>query len=160
MRAVVCPEFGPLGTLVVEEQSDPVPGEGMVVVDVAAAGVQSRGGLVAPHGGAVRGGGGGGDGASVRGPAVARSGGGGGGGGVGGVDDRGVIVEGFGGVAVGDNSRAVEEDLPSGGGGKGQSWLGKRRFLPPQGDEDKFWGGKGGVLSLLLTSSISESLRL
>lgn len=46
MRAVVCPEFGPLDTLVVEDRSDPVPGEGMVVLDVAAAGVNFVDGLI------------------------------------------------------------------------------------------------------------------
>jgi NADPH2:quinone reductase len=51
-RAVVCSEFGPLETLVVEEQPAPDPGEGMVVVDVAAAGVNFVGGgigLAAAH---------------------------------------------------------------------------------------------------------------
>lgn len=39
MRAVLCKEFGPPESLVVEEVPDPQPGRGQVVVDVAAAGV-------------------------------------------------------------------------------------------------------------------------
>jgi NADPH2:quinone reductase len=46
MRAVVCPEFGPLDTLEVEERPDPEPGEGMVRIDVAAAGVNFVDGLI------------------------------------------------------------------------------------------------------------------
>jgi len=46
MRAVVCNEFGPLDTLVVEDRPSPDPGEGMVVVDVAAAGVNFVDGLI------------------------------------------------------------------------------------------------------------------
>ncbi len=46
MHAVVCNEFGPLDTLVVEERPAPVPGEGMVVIDVAAAGVNFVDGLI------------------------------------------------------------------------------------------------------------------
>ena len=39
MRAVLCKEWGPPETLVVEELPDPVPGPGQLVVDVAACGV-------------------------------------------------------------------------------------------------------------------------
>jgi NADPH2:quinone reductase len=39
MRAVLCKEFGPPESLVVEEVPDPQPGHGQVLVDVAAAGV-------------------------------------------------------------------------------------------------------------------------
>jgi NADPH2:quinone reductase len=46
MRAVVCTEFGPLDTLVIEERPVPDPGDGMVVVDVAAAGVNFVDGLI------------------------------------------------------------------------------------------------------------------
>ncbi|MGA2835192.1 MAG: NADPH:quinone oxidoreductase family protein [Acidimicrobiales bacterium] len=46
MRAVVCEEFGPLDTLMVEERPVPAPGDGMVVVDVAAAGVNFVDGLI------------------------------------------------------------------------------------------------------------------
>ena len=46
MRAIVCPELGPLDTLVVEEQEAPVPGEGQVVVDLRAAGVNFVDGLI------------------------------------------------------------------------------------------------------------------
>ena len=46
MRAVVCNEFGPLDHLVVEERPTPEPGEAMVVVDVAAAGVNFVDGLI------------------------------------------------------------------------------------------------------------------
>ncbi|HEY5109365.1 MAG TPA: NADPH:quinone oxidoreductase family protein [Acidimicrobiales bacterium] len=46
MRAVVCNEFGPLDTLVVEDRPTPEPTEGMVVIDVAAAGVNFVDGLI------------------------------------------------------------------------------------------------------------------
>jgi NADPH2:quinone reductase len=46
MRAVVCPELGPLDTLTVEERDSPVPGDGQVVVDVRAAGVNFVDGLL------------------------------------------------------------------------------------------------------------------
>jgi NADPH2:quinone reductase len=46
MRAVVCPELGPLEGLVLEERESPVPGEGHVVVDVRAAGVNFVDGLI------------------------------------------------------------------------------------------------------------------
>ena len=46
MRAVVCHELGPLETLVVEEQSPPSAGEGQVVVDIRAAGVNFVDGLI------------------------------------------------------------------------------------------------------------------
>jgi NADPH2:quinone reductase len=39
MRAVLCKEFGPPDTLVVEEVPDPTPGPGQVIVDVAGCGV-------------------------------------------------------------------------------------------------------------------------
>ena len=39
MRALVCKEYGPPESLVIEEQDDPVPGEGQILVDVAAAGI-------------------------------------------------------------------------------------------------------------------------
>jgi len=39
MRAVLCKEFGPPESLVVEEVADPQPGRGQVLIDVAAAGV-------------------------------------------------------------------------------------------------------------------------
>ena len=39
MRALVCNEYGPPESLVIEEQDDPVAGEGQIVVDVAAAGI-------------------------------------------------------------------------------------------------------------------------
>ncbi len=39
MRAVLCKEFGPPESLVVEEVPDPTPGPGQVLVDVASAGV-------------------------------------------------------------------------------------------------------------------------
>ena len=39
MRAVLCKEFGPPETLVVEEVRDPEPGDGQLVVDVAGCGV-------------------------------------------------------------------------------------------------------------------------
>jgi NADPH:quinone reductase len=46
MRAVVCHELGPLDTLVVEERETPAPGDGQVVVDVRAAGVNFVDGLL------------------------------------------------------------------------------------------------------------------
>ena len=46
MRAVVCQEFGPLDSLVVEDRPDVDPGEGMVRIDVAAAGVNFVDGLI------------------------------------------------------------------------------------------------------------------
>jgi NADPH2:quinone reductase len=46
MRAVVCRELGPLETLVVEEQPRPSAGEGQVVVDIRAAGVNFVDGLI------------------------------------------------------------------------------------------------------------------
>lgn len=46
MRAIVCNELGPLDTLVVEERPDPDPGDGMVRIDVAAAGVNFVDGLI------------------------------------------------------------------------------------------------------------------
>jgi NADPH2:quinone reductase len=46
MRAVVCSELGPLDTLVVEDRPTPEPTEGMVVIDVAAAGVNFVDGLI------------------------------------------------------------------------------------------------------------------
>ena len=46
MRAIVCRELGPLETLVLEERDPPVPGEGQVVVDVRAAGVNFVDGLI------------------------------------------------------------------------------------------------------------------
>jgi NADPH2:quinone reductase len=46
MRAVVCHELGPLDILVVEEREAPVPGDGQVVVDVRAAGVNFVDGLL------------------------------------------------------------------------------------------------------------------
>jgi len=39
MRALVCKEYGPPESMVIEEHDDPVPGEGQVLVDVAAAGI-------------------------------------------------------------------------------------------------------------------------
>ena len=39
MRALVCNEYGPPESLRIEERDDPVPGEGQIVIDVAAAGV-------------------------------------------------------------------------------------------------------------------------
>ncbi len=50
MRAVVCNEFGPPSSLVVEERPDPGAGAGQVVVDVAAAGVNYVDGLIAAGG--------------------------------------------------------------------------------------------------------------
>jgi NADPH:quinone reductase len=46
MRAVVCQELGPLETLVLEDRKPPAPGEGQVVVDVRAAGVNFVDGLI------------------------------------------------------------------------------------------------------------------
>ncbi len=46
MRALVCPELGPLETLVLEDRTPAVPGEGQVVVDVKAAGVNFVDGLM------------------------------------------------------------------------------------------------------------------
>ena len=46
MRTVVCTELGPLDTLSVEDRGSPVPGEGFVVVDVRAAGVNFVDGLL------------------------------------------------------------------------------------------------------------------
>jgi NADPH:quinone reductase len=46
MRAVVCHELGPLDTLVVEEREASTPGDGQVVVDVRAAGVNFVDGLL------------------------------------------------------------------------------------------------------------------
>jgi NADPH2:quinone reductase len=46
MRAVVCNEFGPLEGLVVEDRQVLEPGPGMVVIDVAAAGVNFVDGLI------------------------------------------------------------------------------------------------------------------
>ncbi len=39
MRALVCKQYGPTDTLVIEEREDPQPGEGQVLVDVHAAGI-------------------------------------------------------------------------------------------------------------------------
>ena len=46
MRTVVCNQLGPLSDLVVEEREQPVPGEGQVVVEVRAAGVNFVDGLL------------------------------------------------------------------------------------------------------------------
>jgi NADPH:quinone reductase len=46
MRALVCHELGPLETLVLEEQPSLEPGEGQVVIDVRAAGVNFVDGLI------------------------------------------------------------------------------------------------------------------
>jgi NADPH2:quinone reductase len=46
MRAVVCRQLGPLDTLVIEDQEPPVPGDGQVVVDLRAAGVNFVDGLI------------------------------------------------------------------------------------------------------------------
>jgi NADPH2:quinone reductase len=46
MRTVVCPELGPLENLVIEDRRPPVPGEGQVVVQVHAAGVNYVDGLM------------------------------------------------------------------------------------------------------------------
>jgi NADPH2:quinone reductase len=39
MRALVCKEYGPPESMLIEEHDDPVPGEGQILVDVAAAGI-------------------------------------------------------------------------------------------------------------------------
>ncbi len=39
MRALVCKEYGPPESLVIEEMDDPVPGDGQLLIDVAAAGI-------------------------------------------------------------------------------------------------------------------------
>ncbi len=39
MRALVCKEYGPTDALVIEDVDDPVPGEGQILVDVHAAGI-------------------------------------------------------------------------------------------------------------------------
>ena len=41
MRAVLCKEYGPPESLVVEEMPSPTPGKGQVVLSVKAAGVTS-----------------------------------------------------------------------------------------------------------------------
>jgi NADPH:quinone reductase len=46
VRAVVCGELGPLETLAIEDIPSPTPGEGQVVVDVRAAGVNFVDGLI------------------------------------------------------------------------------------------------------------------
>jgi NADPH:quinone reductase len=46
MRAVVCNQLGPLDDLVVEDRPTPDPAEGMVVIEVAAAGVNFVDGLI------------------------------------------------------------------------------------------------------------------
>jgi NADPH:quinone reductase len=46
VRVLVCPELGPLEGLVLEERPAPEPGEGQVVVDVKAAGVNFVDGLI------------------------------------------------------------------------------------------------------------------
>jgi NADPH2:quinone reductase len=46
MRTVVCPELGPLDNLVIEDREPPVAGEGQVVVQVRAAGVNYVDGLM------------------------------------------------------------------------------------------------------------------
>jgi len=46
MRTVVCNELGPLSDLAIEERDEPTPGEGQVVVDVRAAGVNFVDGLL------------------------------------------------------------------------------------------------------------------
>jgi NADPH:quinone reductase len=46
VRVVVCPELGPLESLVLEERDRPAPGEGQVVVAVRAAGVNFVDGLI------------------------------------------------------------------------------------------------------------------
>ncbi|HVB94318.1 MAG TPA: NADPH:quinone oxidoreductase family protein [Acidimicrobiales bacterium] len=46
MRTVVCKQLGPLSDLVVEDSDRPIPGEGHVVVDVRAAGVNFVDGLL------------------------------------------------------------------------------------------------------------------
>ena len=39
MRALVCNEYGPPESLIIEQLDDPVPGEGQLLIDVAAAGI-------------------------------------------------------------------------------------------------------------------------
>jgi NADPH2:quinone reductase len=39
MRALVCKEYGPPESMLIEERDDPVPGEGQILVDVKAAGI-------------------------------------------------------------------------------------------------------------------------
>ncbi|MCP4299876.1 MAG: NADPH:quinone oxidoreductase family protein [Gammaproteobacteria bacterium] len=39
MRALVCKEYGPPESMVIEERDDPVPGEGQILVDIKAAGI-------------------------------------------------------------------------------------------------------------------------
>jgi len=39
VRALLCKEYGPPESLAIEEQPDPAPGEGQVLIDVAAAGI-------------------------------------------------------------------------------------------------------------------------
>ncbi len=39
MRALVCNEYGPPDSLVIEERDEPTPGDGQVVIDVVAAGI-------------------------------------------------------------------------------------------------------------------------
>ena len=46
MRALVCPDLGPLDRLTIEQQPDLVPGPGQVLVDVRAAGVNFVDGLI------------------------------------------------------------------------------------------------------------------
>jgi NADPH2:quinone reductase len=46
MRAVVCPELGPLDSLLIEDRPPAGPGQGQVVVDVRAAGVNFVDGLI------------------------------------------------------------------------------------------------------------------
>lgn len=46
VRAVVCPELGPLDAVVVQERDPPVPGPGQVLVGVRAAGVNFVDGLI------------------------------------------------------------------------------------------------------------------
>jgi NADPH2:quinone reductase len=46
VRALVCPELGPLEGLLLEERAAPVPAEGQVVVEVKAAGVNFVDGLI------------------------------------------------------------------------------------------------------------------
>jgi NADPH2:quinone reductase len=46
VKAVICKEFGPIETLVVEDCPDPIPGEGEVLIDIHAAGVNFPDGLM------------------------------------------------------------------------------------------------------------------
>ena len=39
MRALVCKEYGPPESLIIEDRGDPVAGNGQVLIDVAAAGI-------------------------------------------------------------------------------------------------------------------------